>query len=351
MSVSTGRLETRGAAAYAVPSSSRLLRRSTWLEFALGFELLIWLTNPEWRLEPVAWLIAGLSVPVFAWLIVRRLVVLLYLRAPNSPDGRLQDPRWAPFRFAGWGGDVLTGHLLAAESDDADLVLYLHGYGSSLGRGESRCLHLSEQGLSVISMNLRGHGGCELRDEWTLLKVVADIEAMMAQLPNELTTLPERVWIYGHSMGGFLAIRLGAHPSGWWAPCLSGVILESPATSYPMAIERSLPKALNFTMPWVRSILRREYEHIHPDLPVRYATAAVPHIGLPEVPMLVLQAAEDSRLGRHHHDLLATHLASHSAPSEVHLIIGHVHTTSQDTEKRKRLVENWLNPQEIGVLI
>ncbi len=351
MSVATQQQEFRGAAAYVVPPASRLLRRSTWLEFALVFQAMVWLFSPAWRLEPLAWMIVGISVPITAWLVVRRVVVKLLLRSPESGDGRLKDPRWAPFRFAGWGGDVLTGHLLAADEEDADLVLYLHGYGSSLRRGESRCQHLSDQGLSVVSMNLRGHGTCGLRDEWTLLKIVADLEAMMAQLPDELNTLPDRVWIYGHSMGGFLAIRLGAHPSGWWADRLTGVMLESPATSYPMAIERSVPKSLHFAMPWVRWVLRHEYEHIHPDLPVRYATAAVPHIGLPTVPILVLQAADDSRLGRKHHDLLAIHLAKHPSPSEVHLIVGHTHTSTKDTEKRKRLVENWLNPSDAGVLI
>jgi pimeloyl-ACP methyl ester carboxylesterase len=349
--VATEQQEYRGAAAYVVPPTSRWLRRSTWLEIAIVLEVFVWVIFPTWRADPMAWMLAGVSVPVLGWLAVRRVVMHLFLRSPTPEDGRLSDPHWTPFRFEGWGGDVLTAHLLHGPTEDAGLVLYLHGYGSSLRSGESRCQHLNEQHLHVVSMNLRGHGGCELRREWTLLKVVADIEAMLEQLTREMESLPSKVWIYGHSMGGFLALRLGAHPSGWWQDRLAGVMLESPATSFPMAIERAVPAWLKFTMPFVRWILRREYESMHPDLPLRYATAAVPHIGLPGVPMLVMQASEDTRLGQRHHELLAHHLSRHSTASEVHLIRGHVHTSKRDTEKRKRIVEDWLNPTDAGVLI
>lgn len=341
----------RGAAAYAVAPNSRWVRRSTWLELALGAEVLAWLLMSTWRADPMAWMLAGMSVPVAAWLLVRRVVMRLFLRSPTPEDGRLTDPRWTPFRFNGWGGDVLTGHILHSEVDNAGLALYLHGFGSSFRSGEQRALHLHEQGLHVVGMNLRGHGGCGLREEWTLLKVMADVEALLDSVRDEFESTPEQVWVYGHSMGGFLALRLGAHPTGWWADRLTGVMLESPATSYPMAIERAVPGWLTFTMPWVRWILRREYERIHPDLPVRYATAAVPHIGLPAVPMLVMQAADDTRLGRHHHDLLAAHLAGHQPVAEVHLLVGHAHTSKKDTKTRQRLVERWLNPPEKGVLV
>jgi len=341
----------RGAAAYAVPPTSRLLRRSTWLEFAIVFEVLLLLIYPSWRAEPLAWMLTGISVPIGSWLVLRRIVLRGYLRSPVPEDGRLIDPRWESFRFAGWGGDTLTAHRLPSEAPTKGLVLYIHGYGSSLRRAEARCRHMNELDLDVVGMNLRGHGGCKLRNEWTLLKLVADLEALLHQLSLELDPLPERVWIYGHSMGGFLALRLGAHPSGWWKPRLAGVIVESPVTSYPLVIERTMPRSLRFTMPWIRWILRREHERIHPDLPVRYATAAIPHMGLPTVPVLGLQASEDRTLGLVHFEQLSEALTEHHTPCELHIIEGHFHTTEKDTDTRKRLVEEWLQPNQKGVLL
>lgn len=296
-------------------------------------------------MEPLAWVLLGISAPIAVWLLIRRVVVLVFMRTPPPWGGNLKDPRWAPFRFAGWGDDTLTAHLLTTDNVSKDLVLYVHGYGSSLGRAEERCLHLNSLGLNVVGMNLRGHGGCRHRDDWTLLKVMADLEALLKALPEHLETLPDRVWIYGHSVGGFLAIRLGGMPSGWWANRLSGVILESPATSYPMVIERTVHPRLHFTMPWVRWILRREHERLHPDLPVRYATAQVPHFGLPKVPMLILQAAIDKTLGLRHHALLVQHLDTNTTPFESHIIEGHLHTATKDSDARRKLLEDWLSPQ------
>ena len=152
-------------------------------------------------------------------------------------------------------------------------------------------------------------------------------------------------------MGGFLALRLGAHPSGWWKSRLAGVIVESPVTSYPLVIERTMPRILRLTMPWVRWILRREHERIHPDLPVRYATAAIPHMGLPSVPVLALQASEDRTLGLVHFDQLSEALTKHHTLCELHVIEGHHHTTEKDTETRKQLIEEWLQSDRKGVLL
>ncbi len=318
------------------------------LEIVIAVEILGLLLSESWRTSSFAWVLFGISVPIAVWLLFRRIIVRILMRTPEPWDGSLKDPRWAPFRFAGWGRDTLTAHLLTTEESSKDLVLYLHGYGSSLGKAEDRCLHLNTLGMNVVGMNFRGHGGCPHRDDWTLLKVMTDVEALLEAIPKQMGVLPERVWLYGHSVGGFLSIRLGAMPSGWWSKRLSGIVLESPASSYPMVIERAIHPNLRFSMPWVRWILRREHERIHPDLSVRYATAQVPYFGLPKVPILVLQAAIDKTLGLRHHALLVDQLEAHSIPFESYVIEGHSHTTSKDSDARRQLLEKWLSPQING---
>lgn len=333
---------TTGAAAYRVGDASRgalMLRGMTVL---LGAQVILWLFSDAWRDAGFAYILLGLSLPLGAWLALRFILVRRVMRTPEPERIVLFDPRWEALRFHGWGGDVLTAYHLQSESKDGgkDLVLYCHGYGSSLPSGETRMLHLETLGMDVLGMNMRGHGACTRRDDWTLLKAAADLEALLDEAQDLYDELPERVWLYGHSVGGFLALRLGAHPSGWWSERLAGVILESPATSFPLVIENIVSTRLRPLMPWIRHILRREYERIHPDLDVRYATAQVPHIGLPEAPTLVLQAAEDTQLGRVHYDLLMAH--ANIAITESHLLEDHLHTSKQDTDSRRDRLEKWL---------
>ena len=94
--------------------------------------------------------------------------------------------------------------------------------------------------------------------------------------------------------------------------------------------------------PWVRHVLRREYERIHPDLPVRYATSELPYWGIPEVPILVIQAAEDEMLGSAHFDLLLEHFDNDEVDCEIYIIEDMPHTSKVDQPERAKRVGNWL---------
>ena len=59
-------------------------------------------------------------------------------------------------------------------------------------------------GFNVVSLDQRGFGEQKGRVDWTILKVLADIEGLLEEVPKELGFIPEKFWIYGHSMGGFL---------------------------------------------------------------------------------------------------------------------------------------------------
>jgi len=318
------------------------------LTFILFSEGLALFLIPSWASNPIAWVMAGLSLPVFVWLVFRRLVIRFVLTTPDPVSGKLVDPRWAPFRYVGWGGDVKTAHLLEVDGGEEDLVVILHGRGSSLRNVESRATHIAELGANVVGLNLRGHGECDRRKDWTLLKVAEDIEAMLESLENKLgPNLPKRVWFYGHSVGGFICIWLGANPKGWWEGRLAGVMLESPATSFPLAVESILPPQLHMFKPWVRQILRREHERIHPNISIRYATAQVPHFGIPRVPILLMQARRDNRLGIQHYNLIKSHLDDSAS---VHLLVSQPHTSAVDSEERKSILEAWLKPQLGGAM-
>ncbi len=337
---------TQGAASYKASIPPGWLTLPYFGTFLLALELLALIALPTWRGLTIAWVLLGASLPVAAWLTLRMIILRKILTSPFCPPSSLTNPHWEIFRFKGWGNSTLTGRHLRAEAEPNDkpkgLVLYLHGYGSSLSNNESRIEHLVELGLDVVGMDMRGHGHCDLRQDWTLLKVVADAEALLESVVERYEEPVEKVWIYGHSVGGFIGMRLASRPSGWWAERLQGLMLESPASSFPMLIESEIHPLLQPLRGWVRQILRREFERIHPDLNIRYANSQVPHFGMPKVEMLVLQAENDSRLGTAHHDLLMQHVDDDLCTS--YLLKGHEHSPTTDSSIRRRTLEQWLHP-------
>ena len=316
----------------------------TILSIVFSVELMTVLFIPDILKNRAFILLVGLSIPIGGWLFVYWQIYLSVFTTPLRDLIDVKDERWKDVTFRGWGEEELIAKILPGSDTSRDLVVYLHGYSSSLGRGESRCLHLNSLGPHIIGLDQRGFGRQEGRFDWTILKAVADAEALLEEAPKLLGFEPERVWIYGHSLGGFITIRLASHLSDWWEHKLKGIILESPVTSFPMIIDEKLPGRMVMAKPWVRHTLRREYERIHPDLNVRYANSELPYWGLPKVDYLLVQAEEDETLGLDHYELAIKHLNPEDSYSSIHLIEGMVHTSTEDSAQRAELVENWLVP-------
>ena len=91
--------------------------------------------------------------------------------------------------------------------------------------------------------------------------------------------------------------------------------------------------------PWVRHVLRREYQRIHPDLNIGYANSQIPFWGIPEVPILVMQAKNDETLGNEHFDLLIEHLGE---IAEIEVLENMPHTSRVDVKERRDILEKWL---------
>ena len=61
-------------------------------------------------------------------------------------------------------------------------------------------------------------------------------------------------------------------------------------------------------------------------------------LGLPKVPILLLQAKNDTRLGRYHYDLLL----EQGLDIEEHLLESLPHSKNRVNEERDNLIINWI---------
>lgn len=123
-------------------------------------------------------------------------------------------------------GDTVRTWYLAQPNPDAPTILYLHGARWNLNDSVFRIERWFNMGYAVLAIDYRGFGGST-----ALLpsqsSAIEDAGAALQELARR-QPLPSRRFVYGHSLGGAIAVALAATPG---QPDFAGLILESTFTS------------------------------------------------------------------------------------------------------------------------
>ena len=103
-------------------------------------------------------------------------------------------------------GTVLRGHIWAAAKPKAVMNL-VHGFGEHSGRYADMAANLNAKGISVVTLDLRGHGQSDgargYCPDYNLL--LEDVDALLTKTRETYPDLPQI--LYGHSMGGGLVLN------------------------------------------------------------------------------------------------------------------------------------------------
>jgi len=143
-----------------------------------------------------------------------------------------------------------------AEQPDAPAVLYLHGSRWNLTGQLYRIDELHDFGFSVLAIDYRSYGpsdgGVPSEDS-----VYEDARAAFTRLA-ELEPDPGRRYIYGHSLGGAIAIDLASKLSaGDGPPPAHGLIVESTFTTLP-----DIARALSYEWLPLQWIISQKFDSI-----------------------------------------------------------------------------------------
>jgi pimeloyl-ACP methyl ester carboxylesterase len=132
---------------------------------------------------------------------------------------------WLP--VGGNASTSLHGWWLQSEDAAAPAFLYLHGNDLNLGGNVERVARLHRMGFTVLAVDYRGYGksGGGFPSE---IQVYEDAEVAWNYLVQERHIDPKHAFIYGHSLGGAIAIELALR-----RPQAAGLIVESTFTSMP----------------------------------------------------------------------------------------------------------------------
>src|SRR5215469_190826 len=109
-------------------------------------------------------------------------------------------------------GDNLSGWWVPSEKLGARTLLFLHGNAGNVATNVDQVLRLRSTGLNVFIIDYRGYGHSSGGPPRAKL-VCEDGERAWNYLVAELNIPPAHIAIYGHSMGGAVAIDLASkHP-------------------------------------------------------------------------------------------------------------------------------------------
>ncbi len=122
-------------------------------------------------------------------------------------------------------GELDAWWIPADNSENAPTLLYLHGNDRNISNNLEHTLRLHKLGFNVFLPDYRGYGKSS-GGKPSESKVFEDAESAWQYLIKWRGLDPHKTFIYGHSLGGAIAIDLAIHH-----PEAAGLIAESTFTS------------------------------------------------------------------------------------------------------------------------
>jgi len=130
--------------------------------------------------------------------------------------------------------------------DAAAVVLFLHGQDTTLGRNLNHVETLHRLGCHVLLIDYRGFGATFGQFTPSEASVFADVDQVWRHLTQQRGFTPQQIVIYGHSLGGAIAVELATR-----YPSAAGLIVESSFTSVKDMVQWKLPLTRLYPLDWI----------------------------------------------------------------------------------------------------
>ncbi len=159
---------------------------------------------------------------------------------------------------------------IPADNPSDRYLLYLHGSALNIGANITHARRFHQLGFSVFLISYRGYGKSDGIFP-TEAQVYADAQAAWTHLVKQKGIDPKAIFIYGHSLGGAVAIQLALNN-----PAAGGLIVEAAFTSIA-DMARRIPRYRIFPL---ELIVHERFESIE-------------KVGRLQVPALYIHGTDD----------------------------------------------------------
>jgi fermentation-respiration switch protein FrsA (DUF1100 family) len=230
---------------------------------------------------------------------------------------------YQPVELKAADGTGLFAWFMPARGEAQATVPYLHGNAENISAHFANVAWMPAAGFNVLALDYRGYGGSEGRP--SLDGVQLDIDAAIRTLLERPDVDPERIIVFGQSLGGALAIHYVAHST--YRSHIRAIIADSAFADYRLvAKEKMAGLFITWPLQWLPDYT------VDNNYSPRAAVAAVSPI-----PLLLIHGERDGIVPPHHSQLL---FDSAQEPKDLWSIpdSGHIQAL-RNAPVRKRLAE------------
>ena len=230
---------------------------------------------------------------------------------------------YQPVEFKAADGTALFAWFLPARGEARASVLYLHGNAENISTHFANVAWMPAAGFHVFAFDYRGYGGSQ--GEPTLEGVQLDIDAAMRTLLARPEVDPDRIIIFGQSLGGALAIHYAARSA--YRANVRAIVIDSAFSDYRRIVR---DKAASFFLTW-------PFQWLLPQTVDNNFSPAASVAAVSPIPLLFIHGERDSVVPVEHSQRLYARAAE---PKEMWLVpeAGHIQAVRYK-DVRTRLTE------------
>lgn len=225
--------------------------------------------------------------------------------------------------FQAEDGTSLFAWFLPARGEARGAVLYLHGNAENISTHFANIAWMPAAGFSVLALDYRGYGASQ--GEPSLRGAQMDIDAAMRVLLERPDVNPRRIFIFGQSLGGALAIHYAA--TTVYKRNVRAVVVDSSFSDYHLITQEKLASTpLTWAFQWLPFLtVDNEYS------PQAFVKALSP------IPLLLIHGDQDVVVPVEHSYRL---YKAAGEPKEIWVVPGAGHIQSLKTKSvRDRLAD------------